>query len=132
MAGIKARLWVRAVVESGSGQQQERTSMSFADTAAELENDRAIPAVEENKCDVYIWLNEAADAPGWAADLIIEIAYILIPQVVCSPSYRGGVLWHASVAPQLPSHNHTSSLPFWTMRSKSTAGLTKSSSTACG
>ena len=57
---------MRAVVESGSGQQQERTSMSFADTAAELENDRAIPAVEENKCDVYICFNEASDAPGWS------------------------------------------------------------------
>ena len=45
----------------------------------------------------------AADAHGWAVDLVIEIAYVLIPQVVCSPSYRGGVLWRGSVASQLPS-----------------------------
>jgi hypothetical protein len=44
----------------------------------------------------------AAAAPGWAADRVIEITYILIPQVVCSPSYRGGVLWRGSVGSQLP------------------------------
>ena len=44
----------------------------------------------------------AADLPDWLPDRVIDITYVLIPRSVCSPSYRGGILWSASAGSKLP------------------------------
>jgi hypothetical protein len=44
----------------------------------------------------------AADRPDCAPHRVVEIAYVIVPRCVCSPSYRGGILWNGAAAAALP------------------------------
>ncbi len=43
------------------------------------------------------------DAHNLPSAHVIEITYVLIPRNVCSPSYRGGILWNGFAGSKLPS-----------------------------
>ena len=47
-----------------------------------------------------------AHLPDWAPHRVIAITYVIVPRCVCSPSYRGGILWNGAAAAALPPQRH--------------------------
>jgi hypothetical protein len=87
---------------------QSRTESRPALLAFKLEDEEAdfLRSWQGLRCCVgsdQLPLKIAADAPNLLSARVIEVAYVLVPRNVCSPSYRGGILWNGAAGSKLPS-----------------------------